>query len=171
MEWVLIVFVVALIAAPIMWLQPSPRQKRQMALREAARKQGIDVKVATPPLHVEKTAMPGYQWRYPGNAPGPTLVLVRDSHASQALEPFHAGWRWRIAPLRELPKTEAGRLRDLVERLPTDALVIESNEMALTLWWWESQTAERFMTYSDDFARLRDGLKGRADRKASASKA
>ena len=49
-------------------------------------------------------------------------------------------------------------------RLPQAALVVESSEFAITLWWWESQTAERFLSYVEDFKRLRDALAGHADR-------
>lgn len=42
--------------------------------------------------------------------------------------------------------------------------MIESREPGITLWWWESQGAERFLTYVADFRRLRDALAGRADR-------
>ena len=164
MEWLLIVFVVMLVAAPVMWLQPSPRQKRQMQLRNRAREHGVEVKIEPPPLHHFKGAMPAYRWRYPVDEPGPDFLLVREGEASEALEPYHSGWRWRIAPLRPLPDEVNHRLKALLERLPQDALVLQSNETALILWWWESQTGERFASYVDEFRRLRDDLRGRADR-------
>jgi len=79
------------------------------------------------------------------------------------LEPFHAGWRWRIAPLRPLPDVASTHLRTLLERLPQDALVLESNAHSLTLWWWESQTAERFTRYLADIEPLKKALSGLSD--------
>ncbi len=76
-------------------------------------------------------------------APGPDFVLVRDSNASDALEPFHAGWRWRIAPLRPLPDVASTHLRTLLE--------------------WESQTAERFTRYLADIEPLKKALSGLSD--------
>ena len=163
MEWLLIIVVVMFVIAPVMWLKPGPRQQRQAALRSSARKQNVEVKMAVPPLHYVKQVMPGYQWRYPLEAPGPDFLLVRDSDASDALMPYHAGWRWRIAPLRAWPEQAEIILKTLLERLPQDALVLESSETALTLWWWESQDAERFSTYINDFVMLRNCLKGHAD--------
>ncbi|MFI8749326.1 preprotein translocase subunit YajC [Vreelandella lionensis] len=164
MEWLIIVSILMFVIAPVMWLKPSPRQKRQMALRVSAAQHGVAVKVAKPPLHHFRGTMPAYRWHYPQQAPGPDFVLVRDSNASDALEPFHAGWRWRIAPLRPLPETARVHLQTLLERLPQDALVLESNAHALTLWWWESQTAERFITYLADIEPLKAALSGLSDR-------
>ncbi|BBI62755.1 hypothetical protein HSBAA_40610 [Vreelandella sulfidaeris] len=65
--------------------------------------------------------------------------------------------------MRPLPDDAAIPLKALLERLPQDALVVQSTPYALTLWWWESQTAERFATYLPDFQQLRNSLQGRAD--------
>jgi len=166
MEWLIIVFILMFVIAPVMWLKPSPQQKRQMALRSSAKKQGVTVKMEKPPLHHFRGTMPAYRWYFSQQAPGPDFVLVRESNASEALELYHAGWRWRIAPLRPLPEIASASLKALLERLPQDALVIESNSTALTLWWWESQTAERFSTYGDDFQTLKEALSGLSDRPA-----
>lgn len=163
MVWLIIVFVLLFVMAPVMWLKPSPRQVRQMALRNGAKQQGVTVKMENPPLHHFRGTMPAYRWHYPQDAPGPDFVLLRDSNASAALEPYYAGWRWRIAPLRDLPESASAPLKALLERLPQDALVIESTPYALTLWWWESQTAERFSTYLADVKQLKAALSGLSD--------
>lgn len=164
MEWLIIIFILMFVITPVMWLKPSPRQKRQMALRSSVAQQGVIVKMAKPPLHHFRGAMPAYRWRYAQDTPGPDFMLVRDSNASEALAPYHAGWRWRIAPLRPLPEVASVHLQTLLERLPQDALVLESSEHALTLWWWESQTAERFTTYLADIEPLKAALSGLSDR-------
>lgn len=163
MEWLIIVFIMLFVIAPVMWLKPSPRQKRQQELRTQIAKQGVSIKLEKPPLHHFRGTMPAYRWHYPQEGPGPDFLLVRDSNASEALTPFHAGWRWRIAPLRPLPDAATAALKTLLERLPQDALVVQSTPYALTLWWWESQTAERFATYLPEFQQLREALRGRAD--------
>ncbi|MBR2514999.1 MAG: preprotein translocase subunit YajC [Halomonas sp.] len=167
MEWLIIVLILMFVIAPVMWLKPSPKQKRQMALRERARKQGVTIKMDKPPLHHFRGTMPAYRWYYPQDAPGPTFVLLREGSASEALELYHAGWRWRIAPLRTLPDNATEPFKALLERLPQDALVIESTPRSLTLWWWESQNAERFSTYLDDFRQLKSALGGLSDKPVS----
>ncbi len=163
MAWFFILFALLLVVSPVMWLKPSPKQKRVAALRQQAAKDGVNVKLEVPPLHGIKTAMPAYRWHYSRQRPGPDFVLVRDDHASASLKPFMHGWRWRHEPLRPLPEALEARLKGLLERLPQDALVVESHRHALTLWWWESQDASRFSTYREEFMALRDGLAGRPD--------
>lgn len=168
MVWVVILLVLMLMISPVLWLKPSPRQRRIVPLRKAAAKAGVKVVLEKPPLHGIETAMPGYRWAYPTDAPGPRFLLVRASEASDVLKPSVADWRWRIEPLRPLSEAAWTPLEALLTRLPQDALVVESNEHAITLWWWESQTAERFLTYDGDFRRLRDALAGHADRRGAA---
>tara|TARA_R110002020_G_scaffold3586_3_gene15983 strand:- start:1555 stop:2079 length:525 start_codon:yes stop_codon:yes gene_type:complete len=163
MDWLIIVFILMLVIAPVMWLKPSLRQKRQQLLRSHISKQGVSIKLDKPPLHHFRGTMPAYRWHFSQEGPGPDFLLVRDTNASEALEPYYAGWRWRIAPLRPLPESAAIPLKALLERLPQDALVIQSTPYALTLWWWESQTAERFATYLPEFQQLREALSGHAD--------
>ncbi len=163
MTWLIILFVLMLVISPVMWLRPSPRQRRVAGLRSEAMKTGLSVKLETPPLHDTRTAMPAYRWHYPPGRPGPDFVLVRDSESGASLRPFAHGWRWRREPLRPLPEALETRFKGLLSRLPQDALVIESSRQALTLWWWESQDFARFSTYLEDFTALRDGLAGRPD--------
>lgn len=165
MVWVIIVAVLLLMVSPVMWLKPSARQRRVAPLRSAAMKAGVKVVLEKPPLHGIETAMPGYRWSYPSDALGPRFVLVRSAEASEVLKPFVADWRWRIEPLRALPPAAHEPLEALLTRLPQDALVVESSETGITLWWWESQTAERFLTYVEDFRKLRDALAGHADQR------
>ncbi|TFH87859.1 preprotein translocase subunit YajC [Billgrantia azerbaijanica] len=163
MVWVVIVIAMLLVISPVMWLRPSPGQRRIMLLRNAAREAGVMVKLKPSPLHGETGTMPCYRWDYPGERPGPRFLLIRDAEASEALKPYLAGWRWRIEPLRPLPEDARAPLEALLRRLPQDALVLESSERQLTLWWWESQDAEHFRTYLEDFRRLRDALAGNPD--------
>ncbi|WP_254275278.1 preprotein translocase subunit YajC [Halomonas sp. 3H] len=169
MAWFFILFALMLVISPVMWLKPSPRQRRIADLRSQVMRAGVSVKLESPPLHGIKTAMPVYRWHYPQERPGPDFLLVRDSHAADALKPFAHGWRWRHEPLRPLPAPLETRLRSLLGRLPQDALVVESGARALGLWWHESQGFERVSTYLEDFQALRDGLAGRPDDPTAAS--
>lgn len=166
MEWLLIIVLMLLIISPVMWLRPTPRQKRLVRLRDVAIKAGVKVKLEKPPLHDVTTSMPCYRWTYPPQHPGPRFLLVRSAEASASLKEFRPGWRWRIEPLRPLPEAVDYRLGELLTRLPQDALVIESDRNALTLWWWESQGGERFASYLDDFGFLCQQLAGRPDQPA-----
>ncbi|MDN6180760.1 MAG: preprotein translocase subunit YajC [Halomonas subglaciescola] len=164
MEWLIIGFIVMMVISPVMWLKPSPRQHRHTQLRAMARHKGVEVARQEVALHVIKGKMPAYRLRYPGEHPGPDFVLVRDAVASTALARYVEGWRFRIAPLRPLPEAAQGQLAVLVALLPSDVLMVQSSEVALTLWWGESATAERFAPCIDAAGALRDALSGYADR-------
>ncbi|MBB3232880.1 preprotein translocase subunit YajC [Halomonas stenophila] len=164
MVWLIILGVMGLVFAPAMWLRPSPRQQRQIGLREAARRAGVIVRLENSPLHDGGELLPAYRWPYPAQRPGPDFVLVRDAVASQALRACQAGWRWRLEPLRPLPSAAQQRLAALLARLPEDALVVESGAAALTLWWDESLDIATLEALATEFAELRDSLAGRPDR-------
>lgn len=164
MGWLIVFFGVALAVSPVLWLKPNPRQKRVAALRNLASNAGVKIELTEPPLHAAGKQMPSYRWRYPQSLPGPLFVLVREEVASSALKSFRHGWRWRTEPLRELPDGAMQRLELLLARLPQDAMVLESKYSMLVLWWYESQNAERFASYLDDFNALRRELEGHPDR-------
>ena len=163
MAWLIILVAVMLVISPVLWLKPNPRQKRVARLRTAMSRAGVTVKLARPPLHDAKGVMPHYRWPYPPQQPGPDFMLVRDDEAGTSLKAFRHGWCWRLEPLRPLPVAAEAPLEALLTRLPLDASVLESNTAALGLWWWESQDAERFASYLDDFTALRDALAGYPD--------
>ncbi|MFC3282476.1 preprotein translocase subunit YajC [Litchfieldella rifensis] len=166
MEWLIIIVLMLLVISPMLWLRPSSSQRRLGKLRDEAIKAGAKVKLGKPPLHEASSSMPCYRWLYPPQRPGPHFLLVRNAEASESLKEFRPGWRWRVEPLRPLPDAVDARLGELLTRLPEDALVIESDRDALTLWWWESQGGERFTGYLDDFSFLCQQLAGRPDRPA-----
>lgn len=164
MGWLIMVAAVLMVISPVMWLKPSPRQRRQSRLREMARQRGVEIARREAPLHLVREKMPAYRLRYPDERPGPDFVLVRDSVASAALDRYCPGWRFRIEPLRPLPASAQQMLEALVAKLPDDVLVVQSSAAALTLWWWESATADGFAPCVKDAAALRDALSGYADR-------
>ena len=49
MTWIIIILVIAVVLGPIMYLVPSARDKRLTALRAAARRSGLTVKISTAP--------------------------------------------------------------------------------------------------------------------------
>nr|WP_298372123.1 preprotein translocase subunit YajC [uncultured Halomonas sp.] len=145
--WLIILFTMLIILSPMMWLRPSRRDRRLGQLRQQARHLGITVKFGKPPLHAPPAGLVSYRWLYPQDRPGPYFVLVRETHASEVLKPFdekRKNWRWRIEPLRSFSGKARSCLKQVLEELPQDALVLESERRYLTLWWEESQSVEAF---------------------------
>ena len=163
MIWLVILGVAGMVIAPVMWLKPSPRQRRLIALRNEARKLGIVVKLEASPAHQAKGLVAVYRWPFPGGRPGPDFMLVSPELASPALKPFEAGWCWRTEPLRPLPESAVTLLAAMPVHLPEDALAIASGRSALTLWWDESLDAQRLAAFAEPLAELRDALAGHPD--------
>ena len=163
--WLVTVLAMLAILSPVLMLRPSRRDQRLGVLRQHARQAGIVVKIAKPPLHDPPGGLVSYRWRYPQTSPGPVFVLVRDEYASAALKPFDTAWRWRIEPLRPLSHEAATALARLVSSLPGDALVVESERGALTLWWRESLDVEAFEACAKLMGEVRDALASPHDAK------
>lgn len=169
MNWLLILVAVGLVITPVMWLKPTPRQRRVIALRNEARKQGIVVKLEASPEHQVKGLVAAYRWPFPAARPGPDFMLVSPGLASRALKTFEAGWCWRTEPLRPLPETGVALLAAMPAHLPDDVLAIASSRSALTLWWDESLDAERLAALAEPLVALRDALAGHPDHSSNAA--
>ncbi|MGO2131501.1 MAG: preprotein translocase subunit YajC [Halomonas sp.] len=165
MSWLVIAGVMAMLVAPLMWLKPSPRQKRLVALRGEARKLGIEVKMDVSPAHQAKGLVAVYRWPYPGSRPGPDFMLVSPDLASPALKVFSDGWCWRTEPLRPLPEPAQRLLSRLPAHLGDSVLAIGSSRSALTLWWDEALYAQQLPAFVEPLAELRDALEGCPDQR------
>ncbi|MBZ9568768.1 preprotein translocase subunit YajC [Modicisalibacter tunisiensis] len=163
--WLVLGLALLAMLSPVVWLRPSPRERRLVGLREAAREAGVSVHFGKPPLHQPEGGLVAYRWRYPQTTPGPRCVAVRDSHASEALKPCAEGWRWRIEPLRPLTQEQRVALEAVLAQLPGDALVLESTRDFLWLWWRESQPAAAFEALDARLGTLRDALAGNEARR------
>ncbi|ALM51826.1 hypothetical protein [Halomonas huangheensis] len=164
MLWLMILVVVGLVFAPAMWLRPSVRDRRLARLRSAAAGMDVSVRLEDGPLHGNRDKMAAYRWLYPGLRPGPGFLLVRDTHASHSLKSYVQGWRWRVEPLRPLTPQASALFSRLLSQLPEDAVVVQSNDKSLTVWWDESLEAEAFAQLAAPATALRDVLQGNPDR-------
>ncbi|WP_051234015.1 hypothetical protein [Halomonas halocynthiae] len=163
MTWLVIAGIMAMLVAPLMWLKPSPRQKRLVALRAEARRLGIEVKLETSPAHQAKELVAAYRWLYPVQRPGPDFMLVSPYLASPALKTFSDGWCWRTEPLRPLPDTAQRLLNSLPEHLGDSVLAIGSSRSVLTLWWEETLSAPELSAFVEPLTELRDALENCPD--------
>lgn len=169
--WLVLGLALLAMLSPVVWLRPSPRDRRLVGLREAAREAGVSVHFGKPPLHEPEGGVVAYRWRYPQTRPGPRCVAVRATHASEALRPCDEaeGWRWRIEPLRPLTVGQRDALAAALAPLPADALVLESTRDFLWLWWRESQSAAAFDALDARLGTLRDALAGNETRRGPPS--
>lgn len=131
MFWVVIFCVLAFMLAPILWIIPSPRQKRQIALRELARRSGVQVQIGSLPQsrrqRVRKEAqMPGLAY---------CLMLPKGGRLA----------RWRLwfneeggyDDIPQPPVDVLDKIRRLRDNWPLDVILIEASEHMLKVYWRE----------------------------------
>lgn len=131
----IIVFVVALVIGPVMWLKPSGRDRRLAALRQNAASSGLRVQMQSLPAAEGKGTAAVYfsQWRNPRRLQvGWGLELKRISHEAH----FDGFWDWRSG--RKAPAAAKGPLKELIERLPADATAVICNDGGLGVQWKEN---------------------------------
>ncbi|GAB2784980.1 hypothetical protein GCM10027040_08870 [Halomonas shantousis] len=140
--FLIILFAMLVMLSPVLWLRPSRRESRLGTVRQEAKARGTEVRFENPPLANAPGGVVAYRWYYPQATPGAKFVAVRNAVASEQLETFTSGWRWRQAPLPPIDSRRRKAVAATLDDLPEDALLLESSSRSLTLWWGESLEPE-----------------------------
>lgn len=127
MTWWIVILLIGVALSPLAWLRSSPRQRRQIELRLAARRMGLAMQLAQ------------QEWPHwlPFNPP---------AHCAQYHRARRAGrseiWAyWQVSPGEWLnqwrePCADAGVLPHLSE-LPGDVYKVEAGRQMIALYWGE----------------------------------
>lgn len=137
MFWIIAFLVLAFMLAPVLWIIPTPQQRRQTRLRERARQLGITVQIASFPQTRRQRVRkePEYQ----GLAYCMPLPKVRAGER----------WRfWRDEALRTDEEHEPSQavydaLVALSSALPSDCRLVEAGGRMLRVWWREANATEQ----------------------------
>lgn len=134
MTWFIVFIVVALVLAPVMWMMPSPAQKRQIVLRERARELGLMVHIVDlPQTHREKI-------RKEPSQKG-VSYSVRIARQKGWQRPHWFVWREQPtdepAPTYQPPRAILEQLQSLRDQMPADMVGVESCEMGYSAYWRE----------------------------------
>jgi hypothetical protein len=151
MVWLLIIVILLVAFGPILWLRPSPRDRRLTALRAQARKDGLRVEMRRYP-HLDRAPEERV------TAGGKPLESVRECavylqpldpklrhlpgwrilRAAEGL-PAWPGWVFEIGTKPRDPQLQ--RMLDalalVVERLPGDVVGLECDPLNLGIYWLE----------------------------------
>ena len=153
MNYLIIFIVMALVLSPVFWMMPSPRQKRQMALRQRAMSLGFSVKVCDLPqsYRAKVRQEPPEQgvcyllpWRKPGAKAGLFhFIAVRQAQADPTMnEP--------VAIELMLSKTLAA--------LSDQAIALEYSSAGVAVYWRERGDVEQVEQFYQRLKTLCDDL-------------
>lgn len=160
MAYVIIVFVVLLLVAPIIALRPSERSREQSRLRRAAMSEGLQTNLTTiadpdpdPEKYLSGTGKPlpreikliAYRLgrRRPNNwRKRPTISWVIVRRAGAEASDLPATWQWEAS----LPDSASDELRSFLTNriggLPDDVVRVEEEDYTISVYWREKGGTE-----------------------------
>jgi len=149
--WAIIILAMLLVIGPLMWLRPTPRERRLAALRGAGQKAGLRVTLRQLP----KLDLAPEDRVTPGGRPLPTTrELAVYLHPLEPKLRMLPGWRilrgsdglpawpgWVFESGRKPDNPWLGQLLATlaphVERLPADVIALECDPFTLGAYWLE----------------------------------
>lgn len=141
MDYLLIVFILMLILAPIVWVKPSRHQQKIAQLRKQASQSGLRVQLCGAPdaregegrLDFVKYLLPWSQEFTPQS-----WLIVKGSRRG---DPSHwEGWTW----LSRVPAQSIPELGDCLKTLSNDVRGLQADNQGLAFYWQERDGVEAF---------------------------
>ncbi len=133
MWWVVLTLigVVAMVVGPVAMLRLNPAERRQEALRQAARERGLQVRLQPQKLEGEATvALPTYL------LPAPGEDFWRLTRARYQHDLHLQGW-WQWAEGQRPPQSVQSWLETILARLPASVEVVGSGVTGVYVCWRE----------------------------------
>lgn len=131
MGYLIALIVVSMVLAPILWIMPSPTQKRQVAMRQKAMALGLQIKVCDLPQTRRQQvrgeqALQGVVYR----------LRCTPSLANSAL-PQALCFRQSDEASTEVQTTVLRLLKEALQDLPEDVMALEYDRGVLGAYWQE----------------------------------
>ena len=154
MSYLLIIIVVAFVLGPIMWIMPSPRQRKQLELRAYAVQKGLQIKIADlPQSHRQRVRkedrQQGVLYRLP-------LVMTRPAlnHSQYLLQQGDGEPEWS-GPDSVAIKALLGE--DLLKAID-GVVALECNQADVGVYWREKGGVEAVEAIYQLLNELREGV-------------
>ncbi len=136
MLWLIALLVIGMVLAPVMWIMPTPTQRRQTRLRDAARAAGLQVQVGPLP----QTRRQRVRKEDTEFGVGYMLRLPRPKRARQAWIVWRQPGDDEAAP--ELSAAAQAALDTVLEAMPADVVAVEYTAIGLIAHWRERGSEE-----------------------------
>lgn len=143
MTLTIIVAVAGMLIGSLAWLLPSPRERKQMELRQTALRLGIHTKIVDLSTVIDEArAQPTHCIAYALSRPIPIETngwqVAREYRADQAgliHEGLPAGWYWSLGDIPSVITKQY--LKDILPTLNSDILAVESTAFNTIIYWKE----------------------------------
>lgn len=146
----IVLVVVMMLVGSLAWLMPSPRERKQMLLRQTALKLGLHTKIVDLPTVVDvQRAQPMHCIAYGLSRPIPIETngwqVARehrlDSNAGLINEELPTGWYWSLGDIP--PMNTKQYLKEILPTLSNDILAVESTALNTIIYWKEHGGVEQ----------------------------
>jgi hypothetical protein len=148
--YLLIIGVFSLVVGPIMWMQPSPRQKELAQIRLDARAQGLSPQIVPTPeqlTQIESDTVAKYS--YTSRESKRSIILTKQIFTPQ-LNKAGVITAWSDAT----GQVVSGELAKVMAQLPQSSYLLELVGNSASLYWKESGGVEQLKIISDTFLQL-----------------
>lgn len=132
---IIILFAVALVVGPVMWMKPSGRDRRLASLRSRAARAGLTVQMRPLPEALGEGSAAVYFCRWQDLR---RLQLDWILELQRGAHEMHFSGRWDWCNDRAAPQAAWAQLRQMLEQLPGDACAIVASQAGLGIQWRES---------------------------------
>ncbi len=153
MTWLLIVFGIAVVLSPLMWLKQSPHQKRITELRRWANSRSLKVSLhRRPDAREDEVRLDAVYYGLPwlDKSAGQDWVLQR--HSQRGWQSDLEGWQWFG---HQADPTWDQLLADTVPELPSGVSAVIANSSGVGLIWDERGTFTEIEQLCEFLQRLR----------------
>lgn len=146
MEWVISIVVMLSLIGSIMWIRPSPRERMLSRIRLHARQLGFTVQIANlettrgkGEMEPEKIRVPAYRMlrndlsRDEKENWQSWQIFRTENVANQGLP---EGWSWKRGEY-ELSDDTCQQITQLIQRLPSEVIALESSPIHFSVYWRE----------------------------------
>lgn len=150
--------VFSLVVGPIMWMQPSPRQKELAQIRMDARGQGLSPQIVPTPeqiTQIESDTVAKYSYYLRENK----RTIIR---TKQIFTPHHNDAGLIIAWHDEKEQVVTGELAEVMAQLPQSSYLLELVGNSASLYWKEAGGVDQLKIISETFLQLLSWYKNNA---------
>lgn len=156
--YLLMIGVFSLVVGPIMWMQPSPRQKELAQIRMDARGQGLSPQIVPTPeqiTQIESDTVAKYSYYLRENK----RTIIR---TKQIFTPHHNDAGLIIAWHDEKEQVVTGELAEVMAQLPQSSYLLELVGNSASLYWKEAGGVDQLKIISETFLQLLSWYKNNA---------